>query len=212
MSRGAAVDDSELILQLFRAYGVVADAKFNTYIEQVRNSYEDQERNVSPDKLMQLALNKYRTLKLRGDWTQPTSEAKQLQALTAQIQALKDKALKLGAKKGAGKGKKPFNNDNKGGKGKKGKQGKKDKGENDKWAWLSIPPKDGEPQVKTVDDVEWYFCTFHNKWQKHTTEECKAKANQAKGKAQGNKKTYVARAATIEEEDDQESSSDEDSI
>ena len=67
LSHGATIHDSELILQLFRAFSVVSDDNFTRYIEAVRNNYEDQLRIVTPDELMQLALNKYRTLKLRGE-------------------------------------------------------------------------------------------------------------------------------------------------
>jgi hypothetical protein len=59
LSRGAAVHDSELILQLFQAYSVISDANFTCYIEGVRNNYEDQLHIITTDQLMQLALNKY---------------------------------------------------------------------------------------------------------------------------------------------------------
>ena len=210
LSRGASVHESELILQLFRAYSVVADANFTRYIEGVRNNYEDQLRIVTTDQLMQLALNKYRTLKLRGEWTQPTSEAKQLQALSAQIAALKDKQLKLSTHKSGQKDKKGKGKETGTGKGKKDKKGnKKGKKGSERWAWLLIPPKDGEPKSKVTDGIEWHWCDNHNKWQHHTTEECRLGKDTGDQKKQGGK-PYVARGAVVE--DEEETSSDEDSI
>jgi hypothetical protein len=190
MSCGATIHESELMLQLFHAYGVVSDANFTCYIEGVCNNYEDQLHIVTTNQLMQLVLNKYRTLKLHGEWTQPMNEAKQLQALSAQIATLKDKHLKLSNrsnKKDKGKDKKGTNKDKKGKKSKKNKQNK-----DSKWAWLTVPPKDGEPTTKTVDGTEWHWCKHHKKWQHHTTEECHMGTKQ-EGKNKKGSKPFVAR-------------------
>ena len=204
LSRGASVHDSELILQLFRAYGVVSDANFTRYIETIRNNYEDQLRIVTLDELMQLALNKYRTLKLRGEWTQPTSEAKQLQALSAQIAALKDKQLRLrgGLTKEMGKSNsnKPKRTPDKSSKN-GNKQPPKSK-DTDKWAWLKTPPKEGEPQSKAINGTQWFWCKHHQKWQRHTTADCRL-PKEAGSKKTPQKKSYVARGATASKSDEE---------
>lgn len=207
LSRGATVHDSELILQLFRAYGVVSDSNFTRYIETLRNNYEDQLRIVTPDELMQLALNKYQTLKLRGEWTQPTHEAKQLQALSAQVAALKDKQLKLSESKRRDK------KDKKGNKkqSKKGNNKHSNTNDNDKWAWLKVAPKEGESQVKTMNDVEWYWCKHHQKWQRHKTDECRLPSEAGKKKGKSNKRLVARGAVEQESDEDSDSGSDSDS-
>jgi hypothetical protein len=85
---------------------------------------------------------------------QPTDEAKQLQALSAQIVALKDKQLKLSRNNNVQN--KDKSKDKKGKKSKKNKQNK-----DSKWAWLNVPPKDGEPTTNTVDGTEWHWCKHH---------------------------------------------------
>jgi hypothetical protein len=203
LSRGAAIHESEVILQLFRAYSIVSDANFTRYIEGVRNNYEDQLRIITSDQLMQLALNKYRTLKLRGEWTQPSNEAKQLQALSAQFAALKDKQLQL--LKRAGKDKKPAEKGKKetGMKKKDKKAAEKGNKAKDKWAWLKIAPKEGESWTKTVDGVEWHWCAKHQKWQRHTTEECRLgnDMGRQRDKTKTNSKSYVARNAVMSDEE-----------
>ena len=161
---------------------------------------------VTTDQLMQLALNKYRTLQLRGEWTQPSSEAKQLQALSAQIAALKDKQLKLTSNQSKKKDKAK----SKDGKKNNNKSSKKDKRTGKKWAWLTIQPKDGEPTTKEVDGTQWHWCEHHQKWQQHSTDQCRLgnkPDNNKKGK--GGKK-YVARTAIADDDDDESDSSDSD--
>ncbi len=38
---------------------------------------------------------------------------------------------------------------------------------------LFVPPKDGEAQPKVVGKKQFWWCTNHNKWCRHTTEKCK---------------------------------------
>ena len=206
LSRGAAVHESELMLQLFRAYGIIADSNFTRYIEGVRNNYEDQLRLVTTDQLMQLALNKYRTLQLRGEWTQPSSEAKQLQALSAQIAALKDKQLKLTNKQVQKRDKvnRKVKERQKG-----NKSPKENKRTGKKWAWLDIQPKDGEPTTKELDGTQWHWCKHHKKWQQHTTDQCRLGTKPDTKKGKGGK-PHFARAAIVD--DDESDSSSEDSI
>jgi len=39
-------------------------------------------------------------------------------------------------------------------------------------AWMDTPLKDGEPTTKTVNGVEYQYCTLH-KWCHHLTDTCK---------------------------------------
>ena len=40
--------------------------------------------------------------------------------------------------------------------------------------WRRIPPKNGEPKVKSIDGVEWKYCHFYRRWntgnKAHTTD------------------------------------------
>jgi hypothetical protein len=127
---------------------------------------------------------------------QPTDEAKQLQALSAQIAALKDKQLKLSRTSNVQN--KDKSKDKKGKKSKRNKQNK-----DSKWAWLTVPPKDNDPNTKVIDSIEWHWCKNHKKWQHHTTEQCHMGTKQEGKKKKG--KPFVAQSAFIENEGDSES-------
>ena len=40
----------------------------------------------------------------------------------------------------------------------------KSKQDNDKWAWKKIPPKQGKPTTKKVDNKTYHWCTHHKVW------------------------------------------------
>jgi hypothetical protein len=141
---------SDLIVNLFKGYEAVPDRVFKDYIEQKKSNFEEGSA-ITSDELMQLAQNKFEGRVLAKTWNAPTDEQEQIIALEARIESLqsKNKALNKRGNTGTGpkgkqqpKGARGRNSNNK-----KGKGGQND---NDymnalgKWAWLKIPPKQGE--------------------------------------------------------------------
>ena len=151
--RGAKVEDENLMVNLFRAYLSVADAVFHRYVEIQKDDYNDGVRDLAPNKLMELAGNKYKSLVEEDMWQAPTASDKEIVALRAQIAELKapppvkkdkeDKKKKLDKKKVV-----------------------------DKYAWKTVPPKAGEPVKKKVGEKIYHWCVKHAAWTLHTPEQC----------------------------------------
>ena len=156
-ARGEA--SSDLLINLFSAYMAVPDKKFVEYIEKQKDKYDEGEE-VTTKNLMQVALIKYKDRKRADKWQAPSAEEAQIIALTAQVHHLQsNQKTKSNAETGSGKQ----------------KAGKKSKS-NDKYAWKTIPPSEGEPKTKKVDKKEYHFCMNHNDgkgaWVIHLPKDC----------------------------------------
>ena len=80
---------SDLLVNLFRGYKSASDETFRKYICDREDDYNDGTlMNLTPEKLMSLAVNKYRTLVDDSAWNQESAQQKQIVALNAQIQNL----------------------------------------------------------------------------------------------------------------------------
>ena len=153
--RGARVEDENLMVNLFRAYLSVSDAVFNRYLEIQKDDYNDGKTDLSPERLMELAGNKYKSLVEEDMWQAPTASDKEIVALRAQIESLKS-----------------YSNPTKKEKLDKKKKFEKKK-ESDKYAWKTVAPKTGEPIKKTVGSKLYHWCPNHFAWTLHTPEQCK---------------------------------------
>jgi hypothetical protein len=153
--RGAKVEDENLMVNLFRAYLSVSDSVFRRYVENQRDDYNDGVKDLSPNKLMELAGNKYKSLVEEDMWQAPTASDKEIVALRAQIAELK-KSPSPAPQKDKFEKKKKFDK-------------KKD---SEKFAWKSVPPKSGEPVKKKVGDKTYHWCVKHASWTLHTPEQC----------------------------------------
>mmetsp|Transcript_8639 Transcript_8639/g.17704 ORF Transcript_8639/g.17704 Transcript_8639/m.17704 type:complete len:97 (-) Transcript_8639:3298-3588(-) len=83
-----------LLTNLFRAYKTVKDKEFLRYIKQKEQSdYEDGDiKDLTPQKLMSLAKNKYNKLLTdKGVWNAPSEEEEKIIALQTEVNALKGK-------------------------------------------------------------------------------------------------------------------------
>jgi hypothetical protein len=159
-ARGAITSD--LLSNLFKAYKAVSDSKFVDYIKYQETKYDDGEA-ITPERLMHLALNKYKMRVEKGLWNAPTEDQEKIIALEAQL----EKLFKACGKQQTGTGKT-------GTKGKaKVKQGKGKPYV--KPAWMYVAPKPGDPTKKTVDSKTYWWCTNHKAWCHHPTEQCKKK-------------------------------------
>lgn len=162
-SRGETTQD--LLANLFKGYAAASDRNFVAYISKKEDEY-DEGTNIEPTRLMQLALNKFNTLKEANKWKAPTNEEKEILSLTAEIQKLKKKKGTSTSNKNSNKTK-TINNQ------KQDSNIKKAKTQKPKW--MTEAPKSGESKTKTVDDKEYHWCSNHESWTRHKPSECKGK-------------------------------------
>jgi hypothetical protein len=135
----------EVITQLFRAYKSCGDTAFAAYIQVKEDAYMDRTLDILRTQLMKIAIEKYKTLFDSGKWLKKSEEQLEFIAMKAELQTQIDKLSKMPKlKQNADKQKK---------KGAKPNTGK--------WAWKSVPPKQGEPHKKTVDGKKYIHCSHH---------------------------------------------------
>jgi hypothetical protein len=134
----------ELLNNLFTGYKACGDSTFVRYIGRKEEEYEDGTNNVTGNQLMQMALEKFKTLSDKGEWMKKTEEELEFIALRAQLEQMKKPAQT-----------RPPRADRPDPKKKKG---------GDKFAWKLVPPKAGEPESKTVNGKKYIYCPHH-----HTT-------------------------------------------
>lgn len=194
-ARGESTQD--LLSNLFKGYAAASDKEFKSYIAKKEDLYDEGE-NIDARTLMQLALNKYKTLCEGGRWNAPSEEEEKIIALEAEVKKLINKRDNT-SKKTAN------NNSNAKSTSKKGKT-------NTKPDWMLIPPKPNESKTKRVNDKEYHWCAKHNAWGRHKQAECRGQGvqkgtnssntnNKAKPQ-QDEKKMQISKAlAAIVEED-----------
>ena len=122
----------DIMINLFKEYQVASDGEFVRYINIKRDQYNDG-YNISPDKLMTSALNKFEIMRKYNKWNTMSPDQEQIVALASVVEKLKENNLKLsksfktlppgkckgkGKIKGKGKGKKPNGKHSRYGKGK----------------------------------------------------------------------------------------------
>ena len=161
-----------LLTNLFKGYMAASDKTFVKYIGEKMDRYEEGEE-MSPDKLMQLADNKYRLLKERDEWDAPSAEEEKLLALQTEIEKLKkmrkrkpDEGTQKGPKSNKSKRKNPASNK-----------------EQDKPAWMfKAPPESELHKPREWNGKEWWFCgketggKCNGEYRRHKPSECKGKA------------------------------------
>jgi hypothetical protein len=148
--RGAKVEDENLMVSLFRAYLSVSDMDFRRYLKNQRDDYNDGKTELSPDNLMELAGNKYKTLVEEDMWQAPTASDKEIIALRAQIASLKS-PTNPGKKEKVPDKKKKFEK----------------KKESTSYAWKTVAPKTGDPLKKNVGEKTYHWCIKHSAWTLH---------------------------------------------
>jgi hypothetical protein len=82
------LSDDDLINFLFIGYIACSDKNFVTAMECVKDDWELDHSNITPQQLMKLALNKYDTRVLEKSWNKPSSKEREIVALKAQITKL----------------------------------------------------------------------------------------------------------------------------
>ena len=142
-----------LITNLFMAYDCVPDPIFKTYMTTQQDAYVDSREDFTDDRLMEVALNKYKILVESEKWNAPSDQDTKIIALTAEIHALKLSKGSTGKQEG-----------------KESERKYRNKSDN---AWKKIPPEESEPTKKSVGNTTYNWCVHHNYWTIHTSEECR---------------------------------------
>ena len=91
-SRGEKMYD--LMINLFKEYQVASDGEFVRYINIKQYQYNDG-YNISPDKLMTSALNKFEILRKYNKWNTMSPDQEQIVDLASVVEKLKENNLKL---------------------------------------------------------------------------------------------------------------------
>ena len=99
---------NNLLANLFKGYKAASDCEFKQYIKKRQEEFNDSAdcNAITPDRLMHLALNKYKSMLEAGEWKLQTDDELKIIALKAKIEKLTTKVPKntgMGAK-GGGKG------------------------------------------------------------------------------------------------------------
>ncbi len=163
-ARGQTTHD--LLANLFEGYAAASDDAFVKYIGDKESDY-DEGQNFTPEELMQLAYDKYATLKEKGEWMEPSEDQKKIIALEAKLEQLQKKTKAITKKDGGQPGNKtPKKPDDK----HKDKEKKKGKSWVEEWM-LKQPP--GGKGTKEVNGKQYWWCPKHARWVRHKPEDCK---------------------------------------
>jgi hypothetical protein len=147
---GASCED--LLNHLFEAYQSTSDDSLNDYIKDKENKWEDHTIDeMTPETLMTLAEEKFKTLAQKKMHKAPVSSSKE----DASIMALQSQIKELMAVKAVTEGTPD---------GSKRRSGRsRDSGE---WAWKTTAPAANEAKEKTFKGKDYVFCPYHGdtKW------------------------------------------------
>ena len=149
---------SDLLINLFSAYGAVPDKKFVEQIERQKDKFDDGE-DIMVKTLMQVALIRYKDRKRSGLWQAPSAEEEQMIALTAQVKVLQTNKQGASSKstkeKNSASTKMPRRNDD------------------PKYTWKLMASKQGEPTTKEWNNKKTYhICQSHKAWCLHNQTDC----------------------------------------
>ena len=169
-----------LLTHLFKGYLAASDKIFVKYITEKMDRYEEGEE-MSADRLMQLADNKYRLLKERDEWDAPSAEEEKLLALQAEVEKLKRVKNKRKSEEAGGNAPKLSK--------------RKTKGVNrspDKPAWMfKLPSDDDLHKPKKWNGKDWWYCgaetggKCNGEYRRHKPSECKGRSFKRDGGTTG---------------------------
>jgi hypothetical protein len=147
-ARNAPVPD--LLTNLFSGYRNCGDKTFTDYMDRKEENYEDGTiATLTAVELMQVALEKYKSLVGKGVWMVKSEDELQLVAMKAELHQLRQNAQAQASQKPP--------------KEKTGKTGKGKERNDSKWGWKNIPPKGDESHSKSVGGKKYIYCPHHEK-------------------------------------------------
>jgi hypothetical protein len=160
----------DLVVNLFKAYAVVKDDPFQTYISGILNSHNDGTAEITGPALMQKAVNFYKNAVTNKTWEAPSETKKQVLALTAKVEGMAKKKVRFEDRKPAAK--KPNQ------RAQKGPQGKPQRPD-----WLRFNKKPDKPgqlsKWRMWNDLKWFWCSPEShgkcdgKWRTHSPKDCR---------------------------------------
>jgi hypothetical protein len=180
------LSDDDLINFLFVGYMACSDKNFITAMERVKDDWELDHSNITPQQLMKLALNKYDTRVLEKSWNKPSSEEREIVALKAQITKLSSSSKQSSTGTPDATPSDPASTTNnkrcrRNGKDKPTFTGMKNKVWTGNNKWRGEAPSPGAPTTKVVKEKTYHYCSHHKCWLGHTTAQCKAAAKESSG-------------------------------
>lgn len=203
------LSDDDLINYLFVGYLACSDKNFVASMERIKDDWELDHTNMTPQHLMKLALNKFDTRVLEKSWNKPTSEEREIVALKAQITKLSssttNKQSSNDKSDNVTTASTTNNKSRRSGKDKKRFTGVKNKTWTGESKWRGEAPSPGAPTTKVVKGKTYHYCTWHKCWLGHTTAQCKAAAKES-GTASSNITASLAHIglSDIVEDDDED--------
>ena len=165
-----------LLTHLFKGYLAASDRSFVKYINDKKDRYEEGEE-IDPDRLMQLADNKYRLMKEREEWDAPSAEEEKILALQAAVDRL-TKTNKSKRKNTESRNNEKERNPK--------KRSTKQKGRSQnppKPGWMSErPPDEDIHKPRKWNGSDWWYChqdtggKCQGVYRRHKPEQCEGKA------------------------------------
>ena len=208
--RRQRTDEYDLIANLFKGYKAASDETFVEYIARKEEEYEEGTEMTS-DKLMSLALDKY-AHRVRGDkWKKPSEQTAKLLAMEAKLERIQKENKKLRADRrtrSAGRSSGERNNNNQ----VSDNANKSPKGR-DRPEWMfQEPPKEEKGKPKKVGAKTYHWCDAVKVWGTHTAGECRAgkdKHNGGKSDTDKRKIRFSRALQAVAEDEDQSTGSNE---
>jgi len=160
----------------------------------VEDDYEDGRltQQLTSDRLMQMALQKYKTISNKGQWMQKSDEELEFIAMQSELKQLRQNPTKVKAKPQGG--------------GTKKSDSSKANRNTGKFAWKGLAPKAGEPHEKTVDGKAYIYCPHHQstKWVLKVNLQGVEHKTGCRMMAEASTDKLVAAVANLDAEDDEE--------
>ena len=165
-----------LLTHLFKGYLAASERSFVKYINDKKDRYEEGEE-ISADRLMQLADNKYRLMKEREEWDAPSAEEEKILALQAAVDRL-SKTNKPKRKNTDSRNNEKERNPK--------KRSTKPRGRSQnppKPGWMSERPPEGElHKPRKWNGSDWWYChpntggKCQGVYRRHKPAQCEGKA------------------------------------
>ena len=96
MSRGE--ESTDLLVNLFEALGSVSGPSFQTYVEHIKDDYDENDEKVTADYLMSRCEIKCRKLQRNGNHNAPSKKEEKIIPLSAEVDHMKVVSTALQAK------------------------------------------------------------------------------------------------------------------
>ena len=140
-------DAPDTLVHLFRAYKSTPNNDFVQYIKHKESMFEEAEIDMTPQKLMGLALTKFNTLKEQLQWTQDERANEEIVSLKAEIESLKQQNKR------------------------KWEQTKQSKKKDERFAWKEKKIAGNDVLLRNNKTYQW--CPYHMAYTLHWPGECR---------------------------------------